>query len=134
MRVMPVMRSAPSTCLTARSSTRPWPRRCIDVQGLWQDLRFATRVLLKGRWFTLAALTALALGIGANNAVFTIVNGVMLRGLPFQDPDRIMWTGTRDAQRRDAGASLADFDDYQAAQRSFSGIAVTTTVDRNLID
>jgi putative ABC transport system permease protein len=104
------------------------------VQSLWQDLRFATRVLIKARWFTLAAVTALALGIGANNAVFTIVNGVLLRGLPFQDPERIMWIGTRDARGRDGAVSFKDFEDYRAAQRSFSGFSLTTTVDWNLVD
>jgi hypothetical protein len=46
---------------------------------LWQDVRFAARLLIKDRWFTLAAATALALGIGANAAVFTFVNAALLR-------------------------------------------------------
>lgn len=50
--------------------------------NLWQDLRFAARLLVKGRWFTLAAIVALALGIGANVTVFTIVNAVLLSDLP----------------------------------------------------
>jgi predicted permease len=102
--------------------------------GLWQDVRFAARVLIKGRWFTAAAIVALALGIGANNAVFTIVNGVLLRHLPFDDGDRIMWIGTRDARGRDGGVSFRDFEDYRAAQRSFSSFSLTTMVDWNLVD
>ena len=54
--------------------------------SLWQDLRFAVRMLVKDRWFTLAAASALALGIGANATVFTLVNAVLLRGLPFDKP------------------------------------------------
>ena len=57
---------------------------------LWKDLRFGARLLVKARWFTLAAGTALALGIGANTTVFTLVNAVLFRGLPFDDPESIV--------------------------------------------
>ena len=67
--------------------------------SILQDLRFAARRLIKDRWVTLAALAALSLGIGANSAVFTLVNAVLLRGLPFDRPDRIMWLDMRDARR-----------------------------------
>jgi hypothetical protein len=58
--------------------------------SLWQDVRFGLRMLVKDRWFTLAAATALALGIGVNAMVFTLVNAVLVRNLPFRDPTRIM--------------------------------------------
>ena len=57
---------------------------------LWQDVRYGARLLMKARWFTLAAGTALALGIGANTTVFTLVNAVLFRGLPFDDPESIV--------------------------------------------
>ncbi len=57
---------------------------------LWQDIRFGARLLVKARWFTLAAGTALALGIGANTTVFTLVNAVLFRQLPFDDPESIV--------------------------------------------
>ena len=63
----------------------------------WNDVRLAARLLLKDKWFTLAAVTALALGIAANNTVFTIVNGVLLRDLPLKDPDRIVAVGGKNA-------------------------------------
>ena len=95
------------------------------MASLWRDLRFAVRLLVKGRWFTAAAMLALALGIGANNAVFTIVNAVLLRDLPFDQSDRLVALDTRDARGRTNLASLKDFADWQSASRSFAGLAVT---------
>ncbi len=93
------------------------------MSGLWQDFRFAVRLLVKDKWFTLAAVTALSLGIGANNAVFTIVNAVILRGLPFDGADRIVALGTRDPRGRDASTSLKDSQDWQEASHSFKSLA-----------
>jgi predicted permease len=90
---------------------------------LIRDVRFAARLFVKDRWFTLMAVVVLALGIGANNAVFTIVNAVLLRNLPLPNPEQIMFVGTRDAQGRDLGVSLRDFEDWDAAARTFSGMS-----------
>jgi putative ABC transport system permease protein len=90
---------------------------------LFRDVRFAARLLLKDRWFTLMAVVVLALGIGANNAVFTIVNAVLLRSLPLPKPDQIVFIGTRDVQGRDLGVSLRDFEDWKAAARTLSGMS-----------
>ena len=76
---------------------------------LLQDLKFAVRLLVKDKWFTAVAAVALALGIGVNATVFTFVNAVLIRGLPFDDPDRIMSIGTRDARDRDRGLSYLEF-------------------------
>ena len=74
--------------------------------GLWQDLQFAIRLLVKDKWFTLVAAVALALGIGVNATVFTFVNAVLIRGLPFDEPDRIMALNSLDPVRdRDMGVS-----------------------------
>ena len=103
--------------------------------GLWQDLRYATRLLVKDKWFTLVAAAALALGIGVNNTVFALVNAVLIRGLPFDEPDRIMALGTRDrVHDRQMGVSYLDFKDWTAASRSFSGLAVYSGNTFNVSD
>ena len=91
--------------------------------NLLQDVRLAVRVLLKNRWFTLMAAVVLALGIGANNAVFTLVNAVLLRGLPFPKSEQIMMVMTRDSRGRDSGVSVLDFNDWQASARTFSQLS-----------
>src|SRR3954447_6654649 len=84
--------------------------------SVFQDLRFALRLLIKDRWFTVIAALALALGMAANNAVFTFVNGVLLRGIPFRDGERIMALGTRDTRNnRNLGVSFLDFEDWRAS-------------------
>ena len=102
--------------------------------GLWQDIRFAARLLLKERWFAAAAAVALALGIAVNATVFTLVNAVLLRGLPFEDPDTIIAIGSKDTSGDDdLGVSLADVEDWRAA-RAFEGVAVWGNYTFNLSD
>ena len=102
--------------------------------NLLQDLRFAIRLLVKDRWFTAVAVIALALGIGVNATVFTFVNAVLIRGLPFNEPDRILVVGTRDAKSRDRGVSYPDFQDWRAATRTFSGVSAYTGATMNISD
>src|SRR6195256_599765 len=92
--------------------------------SLLHDLRYAVRLLVKDRWFTLVAALALALGMAANNAVFTFVNAVLLRGLPFKNGERIMALGTRDTRNRDLGVSFLDFEDWRASARTFSDMTL----------
>ena len=101
--------------------------------SLWQDLRFAVRMLIKDRWFTLAAASALALGIGANATVFTLVNAVLLRGLPFEEPARIMSLGT-ETPRGQSGVSFEDFKDWRDRSRSFSEITAMLGSNVNVSD
>src|SRR3954469_1499406 len=92
--------------------------------NFWRDLQYAVRLLIKDRWFTLVAAVALALGIAANNAVFTFVNAVLIRGVPFKDGERIMALGTRDTRNRNLGVSYLDFQDWRASARTFSAMTL----------
>jgi predicted permease len=103
--------------------------------GLWEDVRFAGRLLLKDKWFTLVAAVALALGIGVNATVFTFVNAVLIRGLPIADADRVMAVSSQDRVRnRNRGVSYADFRDWREATRSFEMLAAYNGVIANVSD
>jgi putative ABC transport system permease protein len=100
--------------------------------SLLQDVRFAIRLLLKDRWFTAVAAVALALGIGVNNTVFTLVNAVLIRGLPFDNPDGIISIGMTDVRGRQAGVSRLDFLDWRDTARSFAGLALLQGAPMNV--
>lgn len=114
---------------------------CRDARGTrWleeiaQDLRYAARLLLKDRSFTMAAVVALALGIGMNGTMFTIVNA-MIRGLPMDHPDRIMSIHARDSagRWRGLGVSYLDFQDFRAATKAFAGLAAFSQTTTTLSD
>ena len=102
--------------------------------SILQDVRFAVRLLIKDKWFTTVAVVALALGIGVNNAVFTFVNAVLIRGLPFDDPDRIISIGMTDARARQLGVSRLDFLDWREQSRSFSDLSLVLGSPMNVSD
>ncbi|MGE5099372.1 MAG: ABC transporter permease [Deltaproteobacteria bacterium] len=98
------------------------------------ELRFAVRRLARAPSFTIAAVFVLALGIGATTAVFSLVNGVLLRPLPYPSPDRLVWLGH---SVQVAGADKADQSDasfllYHERARAFDGIAISRDADVNL--
>jgi putative ABC transport system permease protein len=94
---------------------------------LWQDLRYGTRTLVKNPSFTLIAVITLALGIGANTAIFTVVNAALLRGLPYREPDRLvhLWEATPQKNFPRREASYPDFMDWRQSQ-AFEGVAAYT--------
>jgi predicted permease len=88
------------------------------VNTLWNNLRYAIRMFAKNPAFTAIAVLTLALGIGANTAIFSVVDGVLLHPLPFAHSDRIVWAWGRFSMNNQAPFSPANFADYRAQNRS----------------
>ncbi len=86
-------------------------------QALVRDFRYAFRMFVRNPVFTLLAIVALTLGIGANTAIFTIVNGVLLKPLPYGDPDRLVmvWSTNAIEHRERETVAPRDFVDYRSA-------------------
>src|SRR5688572_10466300 len=82
--------------------------------GFTGDLRYALRSLTRNKVFAVAAVTTLALGVGANSAIFSIVNGVLLRPLPYPAPDRLVVLFGKYPNYGRTGLSLPDFNDWRA--------------------
>ena len=93
------------------------------MDTLFQDLRYALRSLRKTPSFTIVALLALALGIGANAAMFTIVNAVILRPLPYKDSGRLVYLMEAFKRRPGMSFSYPEFQDYHNQNHVFDGIA-----------
>jgi macrolide transport system ATP-binding/permease protein len=89
------------------------------------DLRFAFRQLLKSRSFTFLAVLTLALGIGLNTAIFSLINDLFLRDLPFKDPGRVvhMYSNARERNLLELAVSVPRFQHFRAGQTIFDGFA-----------
>ncbi len=99
--------------------------------SLGHDLRYAWRALRRTPGFTLAAIAALALGIGATTTIFTVVNGVLLRPLQYEAPDRLanIWNDLGEGAQSLPAVSPADFRDYQQRSRTFEDFAAAAEGD-----
>jgi len=97
-----------------------------------QDLKFALRMLAKSPGFTLVAVLTLALGIGANTAIFSIVNAVLLRPLPFQDSSQLVLLRETYKGVGNVSVSYPNFLDWRQQSHSFSAMAVVNNVAFNL--
>lgn len=103
------------------------------METLIQDIRYGIRSLLKRPGFTAIALIALALGIGANTAIFSLVNAVLLRPLPFADPDRLVWVwGNISNGGNRASVSPLDFLDFRKENKTFEEFAASFGVPLHL--
>ncbi|HEY6401160.1 MAG TPA: ABC transporter permease, partial [Blastocatellia bacterium] len=87
------------------------------MRNIWQDLRYGVRLLFKKPGFTLIATLTLALGIGANTAIFSVVNAVLLRPLPYKDASRLMVLWERERNVEQESPSYPNFLDWQAQSR-----------------
>jgi predicted permease len=102
------------------------------MESLVQDVRYAARRLVKTPGFTLVALITLALGIGANTAIFSVVHGVLLRPLPFKDPDRLYWLWSRHTSTDRYPFQLPEFCDYRDQNKTLESVAGFANWNPNL--
>jgi len=91
------------------------------METAWQDLRYALRTLFKRPGFTLVVILTLALGIGANTAIFSLIYGILLRPFPYRDPDRLVRVQSVQTKRtgNTQGGSVLDLDDWRGLSSSF---------------
>ena len=101
---------------------------------LWQDLRYAWRVLWRSPGFTVAAASTLALGIGANTAIFSVVNAVLLRPLPYPDSERLVYVYRMQPPVARSPVSVPPYVDFAAQQQVFEHLAAHYGDTFNLTD
>jgi putative ABC transport system permease protein len=94
------------------------------METLLKDLRYAVRMLLKGRVVTLIAILALMLGIGANTAIFSVINAVLLKPLPYPYPERLVRVYEKSLQFEQMSVSYPNFLDWQREAKAFERMAV----------
>jgi putative ABC transport system permease protein len=104
----------------------------IWLEQLLEDIRFGLRLLRKNPGFTAVAILTLALGIGANAAVFSVVYAVLLRPLPYKDPSRLVVLHETTPKVGDVSVSFLNFFDWRAASHTFAQMAAVESVDFNL--
>jgi len=107
-------------------------RRAGMVEAVWQDLRFGLRTLVRSPGFALVAVLTLAMGVGANTAIFSVVQGVLLEPLPYEEPEELVAVWESRSRGGTMSASWANFVDWEELSTTFAGMfayrAVSTTV------
>src|ERR1700733_9123460 len=93
------------------------------MEVLFQDLRYGFRQLIQNPGFAIIAILTLALGIGANTALFTVVNGILIDPLPFPQPNQLVALANRTANFQEASVSFPNLEDWQKDNRVFTGLA-----------
>ncbi|MFP5284447.1 MAG: ABC transporter permease, partial [Thermoanaerobaculia bacterium] len=102
------------------------------LEEIGQDLRYAFRQLAKSPGFTLVAILTLALGVGATTSIFSVVNGVLLRPLPFPDPDRLVRVYPLDDEGGPSSFSVLNFLDWRKQSRTITSASLLQTGSMNL--
>lgn len=123
-----------NTLLVAETTRAQWGGLWLET--LWQDVRYGARTLRKDLGFTAAALVILALGIGANTAVFSVVNAVLLRPLPYENVDDLVlvWGNFLKLDIERLRAKDAEFADYSGQTQVFDDVAAFSDADFTLTD
>ncbi len=106
------------------------------IMTLWHDLRFSLRMLRKAPAFTAVAVLVLALGVGANTAMFSVINAVLLRPLPYQEPEQLVWltqTVKWSSTSADEITLTPDFMDWRRQNHVFTSMAAFNPFDRTLL-
>jgi predicted permease len=104
------------------------------LETLLQDIRYARRTLAKSPGFTAVAIAILALGVGANTAIFTVIDAVLLKSLPYPNAARLVEIQETFNEQGSSPASLPNFRDWQEQSRSFAQLAGYFAINRNLQD
>src|SRR5262245_58720048 len=104
------------------------------LEPLWRDVRFALRMLRRTPGFAATAIVTVALGIGANSAIFSVASGVLLRPLPYPAADRLamVWMDNSRISLREDWHSFANYADYRARNTTFEDMAVFNNTSRTL--
>ena len=134
-------RTEPKTAVASQILQRHGPHRGSrgwrgGVEGLLVDARFAIRTLLRNKGFAAVAVLTIALGIGANSAIFSVVNSVLLRPLPYYDPGRlvVVWTQFANDGRPTFPVSAAEYADYRSETTAFENMGAFGTWTATLTD
>lgn len=100
-------------------------KKMLTLDHLGQDVRFAFRSCRKSSVFTLVVVITLALGIGASTAIFSAVNTILLRPLPFPEPDRLLWINEISPDGRPMSVSWPNYLDWRARAHSFEALVAS---------
>src|SRR5215475_10990239 len=104
----------------------------VNMQTIWQDLRYGARILMKKPGITLIAVLTLALGIGANTAIFSVVNGVLLKPLPYREPEQLIRLFESSQTQPRFPVARGNFQDYREQNATLAGMALYTRRDVEL--
>src|SRR5262249_44727007 len=92
------------------------------METLWQDIKFGARMLVKSPGFTLVAVLTLSLGIGANTAIFSLINGMLLKPLPYPGGERLLWVSEWSEQVPEMSFSVENFKDLRDQNKTLEAI------------